>query len=122
MNPKALTVLEDIRMACDRILAKTSGVSLSAYSASHDLRDIVERNFIKIGDALNRLIDAEPSYTSRISHAARIIGFRNQLTHGYHLIENSSVHDTAVRDVPLLRREVTILIEEQLSRSEPANR
>jgi len=122
MNPKALTVLEDIRMACDRILAKTAGVPLSEYSDSHDLRDIVERNFIKIGDALNRLIDTEPSYSSRISHAPRIIGFRNQLTHGYHRIENSSVHETAIRDVPLLRREIMILIEEQLSRSQPTKR
>jgi len=66
MKRRPLAYLEDIRLACSRIRDTVSGVSLPRYESDHAIRDIVERNLIKIGDALNLLQKVDPQLMRRI--------------------------------------------------------
>ena len=68
------------------------------------LNDIVE--------AVNSISRIAPELAARISHARKIVGFRNQLVHDYPAIVDDAVWAIADRDAPILRRECTALIDE----------
>lgn len=70
--------LFDIQQACDSLLQFTQDKSFADYSADPLLRSAVERQFEIAGEALNQLLRLDPAYASRISHARRIIAFRNR--------------------------------------------
>ncbi len=61
-NPKAY--LHDILKACDSITEYTRDVDYEGYL--QNLQDAVERNFITIGEALNRLKTEAPEIIARI--------------------------------------------------------
>ncbi len=72
----------------------------------------VERCFENVGEALSRLERHDPVLAERISSVRRIIGFRNQIAHGYDTVDFGAV-DTVLREhLPILRREVAELLEE----------
>jgi uncharacterized protein with HEPN domain len=113
MKRSPLAYLEDIRLACIRIRDTISNVSLARYEPDNVLRDIVERNLIKIGDALNLLHRIDPQLTLRISGYTLIIDTRNRLTHGYATVDNAVIWQAATTDIGVLMREIEALIEEQ---------
>lgn len=110
LEPKKL--LEDIRMAADRILGFTAHKSCEEYTSDDLLRSAVERQFEIIGEALNRLAKSDPDIVSRISQYRRIIAFRNVLIHGYNAIDDTVVWDIIIKDLPTLREEVLSLLSE----------
>ncbi len=75
--------LYDIDQACQLLVEFTSGKTLQGYQSDAMLRSAVERQFEVIGEALNQALRSEPSLAVKVSHSSRIIGFRNQLIHGY---------------------------------------
>ena len=89
LEDKAL--LYDIREACLLVLAFTRDKDYEAYAADPALRSAVERQFITIGEALNRLVKLNPEYTARIPQSRAIISFRNILVHGYDRVEDEVV-------------------------------
>ena len=56
MPPEVAKYLLDVRQTCDTLLKITAGKSLDDYTADVVLRLAVERAFIIIGEALNRLL------------------------------------------------------------------
>jgi uncharacterized protein with HEPN domain len=48
---------------------------------------------------------------SQITQARRIIGFRNILVHGYDIVENTVVWDIVGKNLPVLHREIQLLLE-----------
>jgi len=113
MQLESKKLLEDIRQSCEHILGFTKGKTLSDYTNDTLLRSGVERQFEIIGEALSRLARAEPDVINQISHYKRIISFRNVLSHGYDAVEDPVVWDVATGNLPVLYKQVQILLSEK---------
>lgn len=112
MHPKSPKWLDDIAHSCTYIAEATGGASEVDYRRNRPMRQIVERNFEIIGEALLRLERTDPETASRISDYREIIGFRNRLAHNYDDIDNPQVWDIIQNFLPNLRAEVEVLLEE----------
>lgn len=97
--------LADIIGACTAIQDALGGMGVKTYQESRLVRSAVEREFIIIGEAIIALSRRSPALFSSITHARRIVDFRNQLTHEYATIDDSIVWAIADRDVPVLKQE-----------------
>jgi uncharacterized protein with HEPN domain len=110
MQLEAKKLLEDIRRACEEILAFTEGKTFQDYKQEKLLRSGVERQFEIIGEALNRLNKTAPDVANQVSHNKRIISFRNILIHGYDVVEDAVVWDIVAKDLPLLNSQIVKLL------------
>ena len=63
----------------------------SSSSCRYGLRTAVERQFEIVGEALTQARAVEPDLVDGIGNARAIIGFRNQLIHGYALVDDEIV-------------------------------
>lgn len=97
--------LQDIIDACDGITLALRDVDLNRYLADSVVRSAVEREFIIVGEAVSVLSRLAPDLVQSISHARRIVDFRNQLTHAYPSIEDDTVWAIAQSEVRVLRGE-----------------
>ena len=102
--------LADVIDACDAITAAVEAMDFEAYAGNRLVRSSVEREFITIGEALAALNRTSEDTFTRITHARRIVDFRNQLTHEYTTVDDTVVWAIIDRDVPVLRRECTELL------------
>jgi len=110
MQLESKKLLEDVRLACERILEFTKDKELSDYTCNGLLRSGVERQFEIIGEALNRLTKIAPEVTNQISHHKRVISFRNILIHGYDIVEDPIVWDVITNDLPELYEQVKTML------------
>ena len=102
--------LADIVESCDAIESAVRGFDVVAYQANRLVRSSVEREFIIIGEAITALSRLAPGAFDRITHARRIVDFRNQLTHEYPTVDDALVWAIVETDVPVLRRECAALL------------
>ncbi len=112
MQREARMYLTDIQAAAGKIQEYTAGKQFSHYDTQEMLRDAVERKFEIVGIALAELAIRDVALASRISDYQKIIAFRNVLAHGYAHIDNATVWDIIVNNLPLLARQVDALLEE----------
>jgi uncharacterized protein with HEPN domain len=82
MKTEIQGILFDIIEGCKAIERYTSALDLDEYSENELIQSAVERQFITIGEALNRIKVKDPEVLEGISDAPRMIGFRNILVHG----------------------------------------
>lgn len=109
MKRDARAYLHDIREAGEHIRAFTKGLSLDEYSNNELVKAAVERKFAIIGEVLVQLRADYPELISNISDTEKIIGFRNVLVHGYHVIEDATVWSAIETNLPILLEEVNAL-------------
>ncbi len=102
--------------SCDAIAAAVRDLDLAAYQGSRLVRSSVEREFIIIGEAVAALARVSPEAFAAITHARRIVDFRNQLTHEYPTVDDALVWAIVETDVPRLRQECAALMERFESR------
>src|SRR5438128_268257 len=88
MPPEVSKLFWDMRDAAARIAKFTAGRTYEDYLSDDMLRSAVERQFEIIGEAMTRLIKADPDIAARISDYRKISGFRNALIHGYDSIDH----------------------------------
>jgi len=112
MRIESKKLLEDVRQAAERIAQFVGGRGLGEYAADALMRSAVERQFEIIGGALNRLMRTDPGTADRITHASRIVAFRNILIHGYDLVDHEVVWDVIETHLPALREQVEALLAE----------
>jgi len=110
MRPESAKLLTDILDSSTRIVEYTRGRSRDQYLAEGELRDAVHWNFAVIGEALSQLNKLDPVTAQQISEWHRIIGFRNQLIHGYGVIKNEITWDIIETKLPVLRADVSRLL------------
>lgn len=102
----------DIIEACDSIASILAGVSFEAFASTREKRSAVEREFILIGEATSVLAKSWPDSFRLLSDGRKAIGFRNILTHNYASVDQETVYETALQDVPKLRRECVEILRE----------
>ena len=118
MPRSSLAYLADVVDACGAIASFLQGVDLAAYRATPLTRSAVERQLLIIGEAIGSLLRLDPALSDRVSHARRIVDFRNQLAHHYAAIDDAVVWDTATTEVPVLRRECQAILAESEAEGE----
>jgi len=97
------TLLYDIVQSSSLIEEFVSGVDLEGYIRSPKTKAAVERHFINIGEALNRLKQVDSPVFEQIAQAQQIIGFRNVLVHGYDVVSDELVWGIIIDKVPVLK-------------------
>ena len=112
MQPESAKLLQDIFDAANRIGGYVSGKNRDEFVNCNELCDAVHWNFAIIGEALNQLHKIDPSCAERINEWRRIIGFRNQLVHGYGVIKNDITWDIIQTKLRTLQVEVQSLLRE----------
>jgi uncharacterized protein with HEPN domain len=100
----------DIIDACESIASILADVSMGTYIELREKPSAVEREFIVIGEAITMLARFSPGGFKRLSNGRKAIGFRNILTHNYASVDHETVYETALEDVPKLRRECLELL------------
>ena len=104
--------LYDIQQAAARIAEFTADKRLEDYQGSALVGAAVERQFEIIGEALAQLARLDTRLVARISEHRRIVAFRNILIHGYADVDDRLVWDVVQNKLPVLRREVELLLSE----------
>jgi len=72
-------------------------------------RKAVERNIEIIGEAMDRLLKADP--TISISNSRKIVDTRNRIIHGYDSVSNDVIWLIVSKYLPILEREVKALLK-----------
>jgi uncharacterized protein with HEPN domain len=110
MTPEILTWLEQIRERIEELEEDVASAGFSAFLASRPLKRSAERNIEEIGEAMLRILRAEPDVA--ISEARRIVSTRNRLAHDYDKISHDILWLIIERDIPILRAEVEALLRQ----------
>ena len=69
----------------------------------------IERNIEIIGEAVKRIVDANPN--ALISNARNIVDTRNRIIHGYDSVSEEILWAIVVKDLPNLKNEIHKLLQ-----------
>ena len=81
------------------------------YKADLKTKKAVERNVEIIGEAINRVLKLEPEIS--ITNARNIVNTRNRIIHSYDNISDEIIWTIVVRELPILEKEVGLLLEKR---------
>jgi uncharacterized protein with HEPN domain len=112
MDQRVRKLLEDVRQAIGAIEQFTSGKTLAEYKADLLLRSGVERQFLVVGEAVAQLAKLDETTAARLGDYRRIVDFRNILIHGYSVLDDRIVWETAQDDLPVLRENLMALLDQ----------
>lgn len=102
MQRRSRAYLADMREAATYIGELTAGHDEASYRASKPLRQLVERNFEIIGEAMRRLLHHDPDMADHFPEARKLVAFRNVIAHDYDAIDDAVVWRVATAEVPRL--------------------
>ncbi|HEY4330222.1 MAG TPA: HepT-like ribonuclease domain-containing protein [Phycisphaerae bacterium] len=112
MQPESKKLLFDMREAAELIESFITSKSLTDFMGDKLLRSGVYFQFTIVGEALTQLRDRDEPTAARISEYARIIGFRNQVIHGYGKIDDEITWRIIQDKLPIMKRELEQLLAE----------
>jgi uncharacterized protein with HEPN domain len=102
----------------DALLAGTyarrfiEGRSLDEYRQDRMLSSAVERQMEILGEALNRVLKADPDLADTLTDVRAVIGFRNILAHDYERVSHLLVWSILTESLPELLITLERLIED----------
>lgn len=81
------------------------------YEFQKDLktRKAVERNIEIIGEAMDRILKADPEYP--VSDSRKIVDTRNRIIHGYDVVSDDVIWLIVSKYLPILEKEVKALLK-----------
>lgn len=106
MPPEIRKLLVDMRDAAGALAEFSAGKELADFARDKLLRSAIYYQFVLIGEALAQLRSLDEPTAEKISEYWRIIGFRNQIIHGYAKIDDEITWRIVKDKLPILRREV----------------
>lgn len=104
--------LWDVCDAAQAIQDFVVGLDFAAYANTPVVYSAVERKFEIIGEALNQLAKLDATLAARIPYLPQIVAFRNQLIHGYAVVNHSTVWNVVQDALPPLLDCVPVLLLE----------
>lgn len=110
MKENVRKYLFDAKIALDRIELFTNDYSLEQFVLDFEKQYAVERAFILIGEALNRVDYHEPEIGKQIKNLPKIIAFRNIIAHEYERVDEVLIWNTIQRYLPELRKDINELL------------
>jgi len=112
MQLESRKLLQDALEAAIAIEEFTRGRVFEDLSKDKLLRSGIYWQFALIGEAMARLQKQDQATFDRISESWRIVGFRNQILHGYDVIQDNITWQIIQDKPPILRRELEQLLAE----------
>jgi len=106
MDEKIKKFLYDINECIENIIAFTEGYDLHRFALDKRTKQAVERNFEIIGEAINNIRKYDAAIADQIRESNKIVGFRNQLIHGYDMISDPITWDIIKNKLPLLAEDI----------------
>lgn len=106
------SLLFDVIEGCRRVEEFTASLGFEEYDNNDLIRSAVERQFIIIGEAINRLKACDEGVYSAIPYASQIVGFRNILVHGYNVVSNELVWEIIRDHLSELKKTCESFLEE----------
>lgn len=85
----------------------STGLSFDDFVSNVLVRSATERQLEILGEACQRMVQADPDIRQRLPEVGFAIGLRNKIIHGYDRIENAVVYDTLMQDLPGLADRLT---------------
>ena len=110
MPPEARKLLSDMAEAADCIAEFVAGLAFPDFAGNKLVRAAIYYEFLIIGEALAQLRQAHGEVLEKISEHWRIIGFRNQIIHGYAKVDDEITWRIIQDKLPVLRRELMQLL------------
>ncbi|MFD2162465.1 DUF86 domain-containing protein [Paradesertivirga mongoliensis] len=80
------------------------------YKSDLRTKRAVERNIEIIGEAMNRILKKDNSFT--ISNSRKLVDVRNRIIHGYDSVSDEIIWGIVIRHLPLLQEEVEKMLGE----------
>lgn len=110
MPPESAKYLRDMLEAARAIEQYSRDQTLDGFLQQRSVRDAVQWNFCVIGEALSQLRHTDEPTAQRITDYWKIIGLRNQLIHGYGVIDNRITWNIIEEKLPVLIRELSQML------------
>jgi uncharacterized protein with HEPN domain len=111
MENRLKKLLSDVLISCENIEVYMLGCdSYKEFDEDVFLQHSIERNIEIIGEALKNFRNIHPAI--EISRLNEIINTRNKLIHGYDSIDNAIIYTIVIKHIPVLKEEVTRLIDQ----------
>ena len=73
-------------------------------------RRAVERELEIVGEAMNRLLKINPQI--QLTYTRVAVDLRNRIIHAYDNINNTIIWKIVTKDIPVLEKEVSLLLEQ----------
>lgn len=110
MEERILKYLHDILNAIYVIESylKEKPNNFKTYSSNIILKRAIERDLEIIGEAVRRIRNIDSNFP--LQNAQKIIGLRNQIIHAYDNISDENIWAIIQKHLPLLKKEVSLLI------------
>jgi len=110
MQLKISKYLLDIRTSIDSIYEYIGEQrNFDVYLANKQLRRSVERELEIIGEAVNNILQLDPSIP--IDNARKIISLRNRVIHAYDRVDDEIVWGIVINHLPKLKKNVVELLD-----------
>ena len=115
MDKKVLKWLFDVKTSIEEIdnYFADEKLDFDEYSKNSMRKRAVERNLEIIGEAINRILKTDPTFSTKITDAIAIIGLRNQVIHAYDSISDETIWSILTNLLPILKIEIDELLEEK---------
>jgi uncharacterized protein with HEPN domain len=114
MDKKILKWLYDVKVSIDEINSYFIDERIDFFEYRKNLmrKRAVERNLEIIGEAINRILKTDNSYSSKITDANAIVGLRNQVIHAYDNISDETIWAILTNHLPKLKIEIDKLLKD----------
>jgi uncharacterized protein with HEPN domain len=104
--------LWDVLEAIEHIRSFHGGLSFAEYQTNRLVQAATEREFEIIGEALRQMETNFPGSTAGLPDVPMAVGMRNRLAHGYFTVDQETLWNAVMDDLPRLEAAVRARVGE----------